>query len=94
MAGLGFGGLSGVVGPGLRAAPRMGAGEVDTEGAGGAVGGKDFDETVAQLGDGDGESVETGEGGHAGEVEGVAGGVDLAFERGGIFAAEVKGGGG
>jgi hypothetical protein len=30
--------------------------------------------------------MEAGEGGHAGQVEGVAGGVEVAIEGGGIFA--------
>ena len=75
------------------ASPGAGGGEVDAEGAGGAVGGEDFGEAVAELGEGGGEGMETGDGGHAGEVQGVAGGVEVAFEDCGVFAAEGESGG-
>ena len=96
MAALGFGGcgVRGVVGPGLGCAPGAGGGEVDAEGAGGAVGGQDLGEAVANLREGGGEGVQAGDGGHAGEVQGVAGRVELAVENCGIFAAKREGGGG
>ena len=53
--------MDGVVGPGLGSAPGAGGGEVDAEGAGGAVGGQDFGEAVAELRKGGGEGVEAGE---------------------------------
>jgi hypothetical protein len=71
----------------LGCSPGAGGGEVDAEGTGGAVGGEDFEEAVAELRERGGESVQTGCGGHAGEMEGVAGGVDVAVEGCGIFAA-------
>ena len=47
MAGFGLGWLGGVVGPGLWGSPGVGAGQVDTEGTGGSVGGEDLGEAVA-----------------------------------------------
>src|SRR5271155_2577841 len=90
MAGLGFGGLGGVVGPDLWGAPGVSAGEVDAEGAGGAVGGQDFREAVAKLRNRGGQGAQADDGGHSCEMEGVAGGVDVAFEGGGLFAAEIE----
>ena len=81
-------GAGSVVGPGLRCSPAAAGGEVDAEGAGGAVGGQDFGEAVAELRECGGEGMEAGDGSHAGEVEGVAGGVEVAVEDGGVFAAE------
>lgn len=66
----------------------MGGGEVYADGARGPVGGQGFGKAVAELGDCFAEGRQPGEDGHAGEVEGVAGGVEVAFEGGGIFAAE------
>ncbi len=85
--------MDGVVGPGLRGSPEAGGGEVDAEGAGGAVGGQYFDEAIAKLRKGGSEGVQAGEGGHAGKVEGVAGGVASAFEGCWLFAAEGESGG-
>jgi hypothetical protein len=39
------------------------------------------------LREGGGEGVQTGDGGHAGEMKGVTGGVEVAFEGCGISAA-------
>ena len=69
-----------VVGPDLGRAPGAVGGQVDAERPGGAVSGQNFVETVADLRESCGEGVKTGDGGHAGEVKGVAGGVELAVE--------------
>src|SRR5271170_80134 len=92
IAGFGFGGhgAGGVVGPGLRCAPGAGGGEVDAEGAGGAVGGQDFGEAVAKLGKSSCECVQASERRHACEVQGVAGGVEVAVEDCGVFTTEVE----
>jgi hypothetical protein len=47
-------------------------------------------EAVAELGDGVAEGEQAGEQCGAGEVEGVSGGVEVAFEGCGLFAAEGK----
>jgi hypothetical protein len=85
--GMCWNGAGGVVGPGLSRAPVSSGGEVDAEGTGGAVGRKDFGEAIAELGKRGGEGVETGDGGHAGDVEGVAGCIKVAIESCGISAA-------
>src|SRR5438270_7519173 len=87
-------GTGGVVGPGLRPTPGAGSGEVDAEGAGGAVGGEDFGEAVAQLGERCGESTQAGDRRHASEVKGVARGVEVTFEDRGVSATESECGGG
>jgi hypothetical protein len=80
-------GAGGVIGPGLGCSPDSRGSEIDAEGTGGAIGGKDFREAVAELGQGGAEGMETGDGGHAGEVQGVTGCVEVAFEDCGVFAA-------
>ena len=88
VAGAGEGGTGGVVDPGLSPVPRAGGGEVDAEWTGGSVGGEDFGKAVAELRECRTEGEHAGDGGHAGEVEGVAGVVDVTFEDGGFLAAE------
>ncbi len=90
VSGFGGRGVGGVVGPGLGCSPEAGGGEVDAEGTGGAVGGQDFGKAVTNLRKGGRKGVEPGDGGHAGEVQGVAGGVEVAFEGCGVSAAEGK----
>ena len=90
--GTGGRGVGGVVGPGLGKAPGSDGSEVDAEGSGGAVGGQDLGETVAELREGRGQGLKTGYGGHAREMEGVAGGVEVAVECGWIFASKGEGG--
>ena len=80
-------GADGVVGPDLGCSPDSRGSEIDAEGTGGAIGGQDFREAVAELGQGGAEGMETGDGGHARKVQGVAGGVEVAFEDCGVFAA-------
>ena len=84
-------GARGVVDPGLSCSPGAGGGEVDVEGAGGAIGGQDFGEAVAELRERGGKSVQAGERCHAGEVQDVAGGVEVAVQGCGVFAAEGEG---
>jgi hypothetical protein len=80
--------MNGVVGPGLGSSPGAGGGEVDVEWASGAVGGQDFVEAVAEWREGGCQGAETSERGHAGEVKGVASGVEAAVEDCWVFSAE------
>lgn len=79
--------MSSVVGPGLDSAPGASGGEVDAEGTGGAVSRENFGEAVAELRESGGDGVQSGDGGHAGEMKGVAGGIEVAVESRGISAA-------
>ena len=91
-----WGGLA----PGLGASPGAGCGEVEVDGLGGGgflwlsgagAGWGWFEErtqAVAELWDGVAEGEEAGGEDGAGEVKGVAGGVDVAFEDCGLLAAE------
>ena len=72
----------------MRLAPGAGGGEVDPEGTGSAVGGENFAQPVAEWRESGGEGVQAGDRGHAGEVQGVTSGVEVAFEDCGIFASE------
>ncbi len=94
MRGVGRGGSGEVVDPELGAEPGTVRGEVDEGGAGDAVGGQNGGEALAELWNGGGQCCEAAESGYAGEVEGVAVGVGLGFQGGGVFASEwkVKGG--
>jgi hypothetical protein len=49
---------------------------------------KEQAKAVAELGDGVAEDEQAGEQSGAGEVESVAGGIEVAFEGCGLFAAE------
>ena len=57
-------------------------------------GGEERGEAVAELGQRGGEGEQAGGDGGAGEVQGVAVGVEVAVEEGGLLAAQVEGGGG
>jgi len=90
----GGGGVDGCVGPDLGSAPWAGDRQVDTEWSGGAVGGERLGQAVAEWGERCGQREHTSRRGHSGEMEVVAGGVEVAVERGGIFAAQSQRGGG
>lgn len=79
--------------PGLGTEPGAGGGEVEADGPGGAVVGKDCVEAVAEVREGLGECLEACEDDHAGEVQRVAAVVKASFEGSGFLAAEGKGGG-
>ena len=65
------------VGPGLGFAPGTGGGEVDAEGAGGAVGWQDFVQAIAELWERCGKGLQAGRRGHAGQVQRVACGIEV-----------------
>jgi hypothetical protein len=80
----------GSVSPDRGASPGAGHGEIDAIRSGSAVGGQGSGETVSEGRKGRGEGEHTGGGSHAGEVEGVAGGVEVAVEQGGVFAPQIE----
>ena len=77
--------------PGLRATPGPGCREVEVDGGCGVgiCGGfQDLLQAVAELGDGVAQGQQAGGDGRPGEVEGVAGGVEVGFELCGQAAIE------
>ena len=60
------------------------------DGFSGGSGFEDLGEAVAELGDGCAEGEQAGGDCGAGEVEGVAGGVEVSFEDCGLLAAKGK----
>ena len=95
--------------PGLRASPGAGCREVDVDGdsgrrgdgllgLSGADGGRggleELSKAIAELGDGVAQGEEAVKQDGACEVEGVAGGVEVAFQGRGLFSSERQGEGG
>ena len=62
------------------------------DGAGGGIGGECGVEAIAELRQSPAERKQTRQEDHAGQVKGVAGGVDAAVEGGGLFATEIDAG--
>src|ERR1700743_1453004 len=92
-SGFGWSGVSGVVGPSLKRSPWAVGCEVNAEGTGGTVGGQDLGETIADLRECGGESAQAGDRSHTSEVRGVAGGVEVAVENGGVLSPSTNTGG-
>jgi hypothetical protein len=86
--GMSDGGAGGGVGPDLGFPPNAAGGEIDAERSGGSVGWEDCGEAVAKGWKRCGQGKHSSGGGHAREMKGEAGGVEVAVKGCWIFAAK------